>query len=288
MDPLIFVILKDYFQKVMFDSKGRLCSPRTIKVSFHQANPIVFKFLQDNLDRGISISESVYRVMNSIETGPKCEFCEKFTAYSTYKVGYEITCGSEVCLRRGYGKNPHIPTSKEREKISERMKVNNPMFNPKTVIQVGKTQRENGGGRLPFNSEVSISRSLESRFDKYKTFSPKSRLFRSKDYVMPDGKIVHIQGYENKALDILFKTHAQHDIVVCGKKHRFEYVLNNKIRRYYPDVYIPDKRLYIEVKSNYTYQISLEKNLTKRRAVETAGFMFQFWILDVKGNLAIL
>ena len=105
---------------------------------------------------------------------------------------------------------------------------------------------------------------------------------------MPDGEIVNIQGYENKALDILLKTHGQHDIVVCGKKHRFEYIFNNKVKNYYPDIFIPDKKLYIEVKSTYTYKVSLDQNIAKRKAVEISGFAFQFWVLDEKAALTIL
>ena len=49
---------------------------------------------------------------------------------------------------------------------------------------------------------------------------------------------------------------------------KIEYNLNNTIRRYYPDFYIPKDNLIIEVKSMWTYKIDLEKNLAKQKAVQ--------------------
>ena len=102
---------------------------------------------------------------------------------------------------------------------------------------------------------------------------------------MPSGEIVKIQGYEFMALDILIKTSM--DIVICGKSHKFRYDFEGKKKTYYPDIFIPDKNLYIEVKCPYTFDMKEKQNLAKREAVLSSGFNFEFWIFDKDRNLTI-
>ena len=49
-----------------------------------------------------------------------------------------------------------------------------------------------------------------------------------------------------------------------GKKHR-----------YYPDFYIPEENLIIEVKSQWTLDLHKDKNQAKFQAVKEAGFNFR-------------
>jgi hypothetical protein len=57
-----------------------------------------------------------------------------------------------------------------------------------------------------------------------------------------------------------------------------EYLFENTKRRYYPDFYIKSINLIIEVKSTYTYNYELHKNLTKKEASIKKGFNFIFII----------
>lgn len=287
MTNIPITLVKDFVLKNLFDSKGRLCSPKcTLKYLQTQGNDIYSYFLA-KFESGQSVTESIYLLINNLDNIPCCEFCQNKVNFQYFKIGYSKTCKKPECLKKGYGKNPHIPTEKERKDLSERMKKNNPMFNKKFAQKAHKTQRINGSGILPMNSEQSIVKSLEARFDKYNTFSPKSNLFKPKEYELPSKKIVKIQGYENKGLDFLLTIKKEDEIVICGKKHVFKYVYNNKKRRYYPDLYIPSENLYIDVKSDYTYNKDLEKNLAKKQAVLSAKFKFQFWIFNCNGKLLI-
>jgi len=104
-----------------------------------------------------------------------------------------------------------------------------------------------------------------------------------KDYVMPSGKIVRIQGYEGKALDELLKIHKEDEIIVSNSEifkllGAIEYEHDGKLHRYFPDIYIPKLNLIIEVKSTRTFSVNKKKNLLKRKAVEDKGIKFQFWI----------
>jgi len=58
--------------------------------------------------------------------------------------------------------------------------------------------------------------------------------------------------------------------------------MNQTTHRYYPDFYIKKDNKIIEVKSIYTYNIDIEKNLLKQKACLDAGYNFEFWIYDTK------
>jgi hypothetical protein len=110
-----------------------------------------------------------------------------------------------------------------------------------------------------------------------------------KSYTFPSGKQVLIQGYENLALDKLSTTYDEDKIIVgASLVPKIIYKQNNKTKRYFPDIYINFENLIIEVKSIYTMEKELEKNLAKRKACIEQGYNFQFWIFDRKQNLQIL
>ena len=58
------------------------------------------------------------------------------------------------------------------------------------------------------------------------------------------------------------------------------YDFEGKMRRYYPDLYVPSQNKFIEVKSTYTYVWYRAKNQAKRACVLSLGFQFEFWICD--------
>lgn len=267
----------------MFDSLGRFCSPRT-RIGFHKKNDEAFKFLSNNLEKGVSVSESIHCALFNIDNRPKCEFCNKDTKFRSFLDGFSKTCGGDECLKAGYGKNPHIPTKKERDELSKRMRKNNPMFNEDTAKRVMNTQRMNNKGIMPMHSEKSKEKALNSRYDRHNTFAPNNNNYKPKIYKTRSGKDVWIQGYEGFALDILEKNYKGEDIVVCGRSHSFLYEFNGT-KRYYPDFFIFSEKKYIEVKSLYTYNVALEQNLAKQKAVKNAGFKFEFWIFNKDGDL---
>ena len=110
-----------------------------------------------------------------------------------------------------------------------------------------------------------------------------------KEYILPSGKIITCQGYEPFALDILLKK-LNEDAVVTETKDipRINYKLDNKNHYYFPDRFLPLENKIIEVKSKYTYDINLDKNLSKRQATLEAGYLFEFWIFDKNKELVII
>lgn len=110
----------------------------------------------------------------------------------------------------------------------------------------------------------------------------KSYNFTYKRYIMPSGKLVNYQGYENIALDELLKQYNEDEIISIRQSvPSIQYTQNNKKHYYYYlDIFIPKDNLIIEVKSIYTYKLHLIKNILKALSVRKNGYNFEFWIYD--------
>ena len=97
-----------------------------------------------------------------------------------------------------------------------------------------------------------------------------------------EGVEITYQGYELKGIyRLLSEGYSMVDIRI-GRAvvPTFRYFLDGKKKVYYPDIHIPKDNRIVEVKSIYTYEKELEKNLAKRQAVIDAGYTFDFYILE--------
>jgi len=107
--------------------------------------------------------------------------------------------------------------------------------------------------------------------------------FKKKEYTLPSGKKIIYQGYENVALDALLETLKEDEIINDAKlMPKIMYSFEDKMHRYYPDIYIPSQNKIIEVKSPYTYNKQLEQNMCKKEQVIKDGYIFEFWICNKK------
>ena len=111
--------------------------------------------------------------------------------------------------------------------------------------------------------------------------------FSTKDYTLPSGTIIQIQGDEPYALDELFEEGYKEDNIVT-QYEGIEYEFENSIHIYRADIYIKSENKIIEVKSNWTYDLDKEKNLAKQKGCLEQGFKFEFWKYDNKKNKEIL
>jgi hypothetical protein len=119
--------------------------------------------------------------------------------------------------------------------------------------------------------------------------------FSTKEYIFPSGNVVHIQGYEHYALDLLLESGIEEkDIVVdCEEIPVVGYEENDKFHRYFPDILVranPEKGRpkdkIIEVKSIYTYLSQLETNLLKFKATSDL-YEFELWVISPNGEMLI-
>jgi len=122
-----------------------------------------------------------------------------------------------------------------------------------------------------FSSDEWIDKSLHS--------------YNFKEYVLPSGKIEHVQGYEGRAIDILLETYTEDDLIINNKEIKsligqIEYLTSDGRTHFYvPDIYIKSLNKIIEVKSNWTYEINKEINELKKKACLDRGVDFEFMIL---------
>jgi hypothetical protein len=118
------------------------------------------------------------------------------------------------------------------------------------------------------------------------------KLHKFKDFTLPSGKIVKLQGYEPEVLEVILKSFDENDIYI-GKKHIRKqtgiieyYDFNGSLRNYFPDFYIKSINKIIEVKSTWTFdrcgKLSDDKNinLLKRDACLKMGYDFEFVIFE--------
>ena len=79
--------------------------------------------------------------------------------------------------------------------------------------------------------------------------------------------------YEKHFLDFCFNNN-----INIEKPKTIKYIFDNKNKVYFPDFFLKEKNLIIEVKSHYTYKRDLEKNLAKQTACLEQGYNFIFII----------
>ena len=104
--------------------------------------------------------------------------------------------------------------------------------------------------------------------------------FRRKSYVLPSGKIIHVQGYEPQFLDYVLQNELLSEDEIVYKAPRIDYVVGAEKRRYFPDFYIPRFNLITEIKSSWVLERqTIQMQHLKERATIAAGFDY-IMILD--------
>jgi hypothetical protein len=133
-----------------------------------------------------------------------------------------------------------------------------------------KTNIKKYGVEHPMQNVDFFDNLLKSKFNKYK------------DYMLPSGKIIKIQGYEPFALDILIESISEDDIFTSRRDvpEIWYYDENGKKHRYYTDIYIKSLNKLIEVKSIWTYKKDKNKVIATQKAIEDKGLLFECWIFN--------
>ena len=114
-------------------------------------------------------------------------------------------------------------------------------------------------------------------------------MYKSKDYILPSGNILQIQGYENYALDYLLQTETicQDDIITgCKNVPTIWYIdIDGKKRRHFVDIFIPSQNRCIEVKSTWTAHINKHTIFLKQLAAKELGYKYEIWVYNEKGQI---
>ena len=62
----------------------------------------------------------------------------------------------------------------------------------------------------------------------------------------------------------------------------FYYIFNDKKKIYISDFYLPEYNLIVEIKSSYTFNLDLEKNLAKYNSMKNINNSFNFLVIKDK------
>ena len=157
-------------------------------------------------------------------------------------------------------------------------------------IQKEDTCMLNFGVTVPRKSKVVRDKYIDTCLKKFgvenamqdATVHEKSQKYRWKLFTLPSGREIKVQGYEGYALADLLQIYVEREIEYQRSKIPEIWYEQDGIRhRYFADFYIKKNNLIVEVKSNWTYNRYLEKNLLKEKAVKEFGYNFQ---LIIKGK----
>lgn len=110
---------------------------------------------------------------------------------------------------------------------------------------------------------------------------------KGKTFTFPSGRTEHMQGYEPEAMDLLLDFYDEDEIrTKRSEMPEIFYVGDDaRYKRYYPDFYIPNENLIVEVKSWYTYQNNFRNTDVKRKACEYLGFEYILIMFNEKKEL---
>jgi len=262
----------------------------------------------------ISFNQRLYHIWFDIYSIEKCLYCQhnrKFNPTGKFstnknKLNYTLkTCGSDEChkkhigettkqsILKKYGVENFSQTLEWKEKVkSTNLEKKGVEWNTQNKEFIKITQ-----AAIKSNlSEVIMKRKktyVKNSLEKYGVSHPMQKVevfkkvmknfYRRKEYTLPSGKKLFVQGYEPIVLDDLFKVYLENDILIDdsdieNRVGKIFYKYDGKTRRYYPDIYIVSENKIIEVKSQYTYDIDLLINIAKRDACINHGLEFAFEI----------
>ena len=221
----------------------------------------------------------------------KCILCENSFNKSLNKLHKQRNFGCEMCAKilkferikntmiDKYGVEYAAKSEHFRDKMKsttlERYGVEHGTQSEEVKEKIKKTNLEKYGVEYPSqNTEI------------YEKMNKTS--YYIKEYILPSGNIINIQGYEHFALDELLqnKNINENDIITgCNNVPTIWYNdESGKKHRHFVDIFIPSQNKCIEVKSTWTFKKQKEIVLLKKMAAKELGYLYEIWVYDNKGN----
>lgn len=234
----------------------------------------------DIMQKGKNTCMELYGVTNP---GKKKEFQEKMKQTMLDKYGVEYA------LQSVEFKNKFTKT------LTERFGVALPYQNAELKNKGKETCKKIYGVENPFQNEEIKQKIVKTNITKYGVEYPsqnsdimlktQANAKKYKKYIMPSGRIRNVQGYEPFAITELLKSYSEEQIKTDrGDVPRIKYIINDKDRYYFPDIYIPHTKTIIEVKSTWTYKCKCDNITQKKDATEHLGYVYEIWIFGPNGQ----
>ena len=237
------------------------------------------------------------------------EFKEKLKQTIFKKYGVEHNSQSEIikskkrnkCIEK-FGVDNNLKMKETREQIKQtnliKYGVENPQQNQDIRNKNYETNLKKYGVKHFLQTKEFKNKVVQTNLERYGTphhsqnpdIAEKmlENAYNRKEYTLPSGKQIYLQGYENFMLDYLLSVEKIYeDDIITKRKDVPEIWINDKNgkrRRHYVDFYIKSQNRCIEVKSMFTNQ---EKNnvFEKQKAGKDLGLNYEIWIFDKNGNI---
>lgn len=156
--------------------------------------------------------------------------------------------------------------------------------------KIKKTLKYNYNVDYPLQSKEIYNRMIKTNLERYgyenvmQNDDVQKKHFLSsvslKEYELPSGKVIKIQGYGDRALDELLVTHHEDNLSIEFDCPKIKYQVDGIDHYYRPDIYIKSSNMIIEVKSLWFFDIDFDKNVCKYQAAIDQGYDMEFWIYD--------
>lgn len=174
---------------------------------------------------------------------------------------------------------------KRRKTCMGKYGVDNPLKVESIAKEVSTKNKANTDSRI-FKAKKTILEKYGVEFiSQVPEIHEKQQKYKWKEYKLPSGRNIKLQGYENKALDVLLGQFNEDEIIISrAQMPELWYNYESKNRRYYADIFIPKENKIIEVKSKWTFSVKKEQHYQKRKSCLDNGFNFEFWIFNDKDN----
>lgn len=246
-----------------------------IKTNCHNVNWYKQKGYNALINKSLTVKTIDLSHGSSYKIKVKCDICakEKYLTYNKYiknSKKYNIYTCSEKCAQiknkktnlSKYGNEFHLQSyeikKKAEDSIFKKLGVTNPVFSDSFREKMMLSFRKKYNAKSPSH--------VADFFEKQQKNSALIKFHENTG-------LYYRGSYERDFLDFCYNNK-----IKIEKGHKIFYYLKRQKKVYHSDFYIPTINLIAEIKSNYTYNKDLEKNLLKKKYSIKSGYDFMFII----------
>ena len=256
--------------------------------------------------KGTKFSEKLYKHIHGEKNCKKCGTPLTCKQFRSFFEGYmEEFCSKKCALHstertdhikqtklERYGDSSYNNLPKQQETMVARHGVKHNWSSGSSLREKCYATNEKLHGSRGWNNPEKYKRTMMEKYGvKHPSHDPdildKIQKCRWKQYKLPSGREIKIQGYEHFALNALLQTHSEEDIITERRKMPKIFWTDDseKSHRYYPDIFIKSKNKFVEVKSPWIWKLHKNLNLQKIKAVKSQGFEIDVLLFNAKGEL---